>query len=260
MVLITGGTSGIGLAVSELFLDLGYTVYSASRKKREITKHNDFHCLNLDVSDLKAVRAFGPRFIEEFGVPEILINNAGYGAFFEWGAFGEDQIIDQANVLYLGPSLLCRTFAPAMADARKGTIMNISSIATLYPVPFMPIYNSAKSALSALTFSLMLEYEKHPRFLDFRIGDVRTDFNKSSLQQDPSSQTCLMKSAWLQIEKQLNASPQAKVVASQILAAYKKNKQGIVYGGNFIQAKCAPLFHKILGQKGLRMLLHNRYQ
>ena len=258
-VLITGGNSGIGLAISNLFLDRGFQVFSASRNDREYPKHKNFHYSRLDLCDLGAVSEFGRRFIQEHGVPDILINNAGYGAFFEWRAFEEDQIIQQANVLFIAPSLLCRTFAPAMAKKKKGTIMNITSLATLFPLPYMPLYNSSKSALSALTSSLMLEYEEFPRFLDFRIGDVRTDFNKSSLQQEPSSQSSSMKSAWLQIEKQLGESPTAKIVAGQILTAYKRKKQGIVYGGSFLHATIAPIVYKILGQKGLRFLLHKRY-
>tara|TARA_B100001093_G_scaffold248710_1_gene238134 strand:+ start:842 stop:1639 length:798 start_codon:yes stop_codon:yes gene_type:complete len=258
-VLITGGNSGIGLAISNLFLDRGFQVYSASRKDREFPEHKNFHYLRLDLSDLDAVKEFGPRFIDEHGVPDILINNAGYGAFFEWSVFEENQIIRQANVLFLAPSLLCRTFAPVMAKIKKGTIMNITSLATLFPLPYMPLYNSSKTALSALTSSLMLEYEKYPKFLDFRLGDVRTGFNRISLKQLLCSQPSRMKTAWSQIEKQLNESPSAQIVARQIFSAYKKNKVGIIYGGSFIQARLAPFFYKILGQKGLSFLLHKRY-
>ena len=89
-----------------------------------------------------------------------------------------------------------------MAERKSVVIVNLSSLAVLFPLPYMPIYNAAKSALSSLTHSLMLEYDEFPRFIDFRLGDVRTSFNRSSLKQSSKDQSARMKSAWMQIERQ----------------------------------------------------------
>ena len=59
-----------------------------------------------------------------------------------------------------------------MEDRGSGTIVNITSLATLFPLPYMPIYNAGKSALSSFTQSMELE-SRTVKWIDFRLGDVR---------------------------------------------------------------------------------------
>ena len=152
--IVTGGTSGIGLAICEELLGRGTEVYSVSRNPEKIKPRENFHLLKLDLSDLNAVSEFGASFVQEYGIPDLLINNAGFGAFYEWKEFPEDEIQRQINVLLSSPIILCKFFAPKMELQEKGTIVNISSLATLYPLPFMPLYNAGKSALSSFTQSI----------------------------------------------------------------------------------------------------------
>ena len=70
-----------------------------------------------------------------------------------------------------------------MAKQEKGIIVNISSLATLYPLPFMPLYNAGKAALSSFTQTMMLEYDNHPIFFDFRLGDIYSEFNNAQSKQ-----------------------------------------------------------------------------
>ena len=93
--LVTGGTSGIGLAICEQLLSAGAIVYSVSRNPKKIKPRENFHLLELDLSDLNAVSDFGSKFVKQYGVPDLLINNAGYGAFYEWKEFPRDEIEKQ---------------------------------------------------------------------------------------------------------------------------------------------------------------------
>ena len=259
-VLITGGTKGLGRSLADLFIGNKYEVFLTTRNGLTSSEGNKrFKILKLNLAEIESVSSFGDKFIENYGVPDALINNAGYGAFFEWGNFDTTQIIEQTNVLFLAPSILCKKFVPAMADVQKGTVINITSLATIYPLPYMPIYNSCKSALSSLTQSLALEYPNFPRFMDFRLGDIKTNFNKSSIKQDALSQPEKMRLCWKQIEKQLNESPSPEIVAGNIFKEYSKGKHGVFYGGGIIQSRIAPLFRLFLTQKGLRFLLQKRY-
>ena len=95
--LVTGGTSGIGLAFCEELLQLGVEVYSVSRNPKKIKSQNNFHQLQLDLSDLNAASQFGDKFIEQYGTPDLLINNAGYGAFYEWKEFPREEIEKQIS-------------------------------------------------------------------------------------------------------------------------------------------------------------------
>jgi len=256
--LVTGGTSGIGLALCEKLLAMDYEVYSVSRNPNKIKSRTNFHLLSLDLSDLDSVSRFGDKFIEQYGIPDLVINNAGYGAFYEWKEFPRTEIEKQISVLFTAPILLCKSFAPLMESEKKGTIINITSLATLYPLPYMTLYNSCKSALSSFTKSMMLEY-KTLKWIDFRLGDIRTSFNKSAPKQAEDSQSDSMKRAWTQIEKQLNESPLPQVAAKQILRSLKKGRAGTIYGGGFFQAHLAPFFYRFLQNKLLYKILIHRY-
>ena len=257
--IVTGGSSGIGLAICERLLDRGFEVHSVSRNPRR-DKDNEFlHPVKLDLSDLDAVSRFLGSFVKEKGAPDILINNAGYGAFYEWKEFPEDEIIRQHTVLFSAPILLCKAFAPLMEKSGKGTIVNVTSLVTLFPLPYMPLYNAGKSGLSSFTQSLMLEYTEYPRLIDFRLGDVRTSFNHSAPKQQVSKQSESMKRAWKKIESQLEDSPVPRVAALQIVKALEKNKSGVFYGGGWFQSRFAPLIWRILSPALLKFVLKARY-
>ncbi len=257
--LVTGGSKGIGRALSEMLIDQGMVVYSVSRSSDRSIDHENFHPIPLDLSDLGALQRFLTDFTAENQVPDLLVNNAGYGAFFEWAKFSDQDLLNQTQVLFTAPSLLCKAFAPLMAERKSGVIVNLSSLVVLFPLPYMPIYNAAKSALSSLTHSLMLEYDEFPRFIDFRLGDVRTSFNRSSLKQSSKDQSARMKSAWMQIERQLQDSPKPEVAAKKILKSINGGQKGVVYGGCFFQAKIAPLAERLLAKSLTRKVLRKRY-
>ena len=257
--LVTGGTSGIGLAICEELLQLGVEVYSVSRNPKKIEPQTNFHQLSLDLSDLNSVSQFGDEFIDQYGTPDLLVNNAGYGAFYEWKEFPREEIEKQISVLLTAPVLICKSFAPKMENIEQSTIVNITSLATLYPLPYMPLYNACKSGLSSFTQSMMLEY-KTLKWIDFRLGDIRTSFNKSVPKQSEESQSDSMKRAWKQIEKQLIESPLPYVAAQQIIVSLQKGKVGTIYGGGFFQSKLAPFFEIFLSTRFLIKILKVRYR
>lgn len=258
--LITGGSSGIGLAISEQLIAKGYQIFSVSRNPGRGPKTPNFVPLEFDLFDLDKIAEFSEDFMKQHGVPEILINNAGYGAFYDWASFPEEQIVKQSNLLFTSPVLLCRYFAPAMQQRGSGTILNLSSLATLYPLPFMPLYNAGKSALSSFTESMMLEYFDCPKFIDFRMGDVRTKFNQSARVQARGEQSSSMKKAWDRIEWQLERSPSAKTAADQILKTIECGKSGRFYGGGFFHRVFLPLIRPIFFRNINNFILRRYYE
>jgi len=147
-------------------------------------------------------------------------------------------------VLFSSPVQLCRVFAPAMSKKGRGLILNLSSLATLYPLPYMPLYNAGKSALSSFTESMLLEYPNYPKFIDFRMGDVRTDFNLSANKQETNSDA--MKKAWKQIDKQLQASIPPEQASNQIFKQILKAKSGTYFGGSWFHAWFLPKVFRFL--------------
>ena len=257
-ILITGGSRGLGRALVEKFQNPASRIHSVSRSH---SADSDLNYIQhpCDLSSLTQMKSFLENFIHDHGVPDLLINNAGSGAFFEWGQFPAEEIEKQINLLFTVPIFFSRTFAPLMAEQNKGTIVNISSLATLYPLPFMPLYNAGKSALSSFSQSMMLEYQNRPKFIDFRLGDMCTGFNDAQTKQSENKWNEKMKSAWRQIEKQLLESPKPEIAAVQLQKIIAQEKSGVFYGGGFFQSKIAPKLRIFLNHRGLLFLLHNRY-
>jgi short-subunit dehydrogenase len=146
-----------------------------------------------------------------------------------------------------------------MQESGKGTIVNITSLATLFPLPYMPLYNAGKSGLSSFTQSLMLEYPENPKLVDFRLGDIRTSFNQSAPKQQDLNQTPSMKRAWIKIERQLDESPLPKVAAIQLMGVLQKSRTGVFYGGGWFQSFLAPLIARVLPFSLIKMALKIRY-
>ena len=247
IALVTGGTKGIGKALCLQLKDAGYQVFSASRSNSLPQGMDGITQISVDFSNFEEARSFAEKFLADYGAPEVLINNAGYGAFYEWADFPEEEINRQVQVLFSSPVELCRIFAPAMGEQSRGVIVNLSSLAILYPLPFMPLYNAGKAALSSFSRTLMLEYNHSPAIIDFRMGDVQTDFNRSASKQGNYSEK--MKSAWTQIDKQLQASISPARAAQQIFSRIQSAKSGTYFGGGLFHAQILPFLDRFLPVK-----------
>lgn len=259
-VLITGGSRGMGLSLVNLFKKQSAEVHTVSRTVPIKPLAGNVFPHQCDLSSQAASEMFINHFLNEHGVPDLLINNAGSGAFFDWANFPMEEISKQINLLFSVPVLFCRKLAPLMAERQSGVILNLTSLATLYPLPYMPLYNAGKTALSSFTQSMILEYKAYPTFIDFRMGDVKTDFNKVSAKPIQEKWSDPMKRAWYQIEKQLNHAPSPEKAANQIFDAISKGDSGLYYGGGRFQSKIAPLLPRFISSKFLNKALRFIYR
>lgn len=258
-VLITGGSRGMGLSLVNLFKKQVSEVHTVSRTLPIKPLAVNVFPHQCDLSSQSDSEKFINYFIEEHGAPDLLINNAGSGAFFDWANFPIEEISKQINLLFSVPVLFCRNLAPLMAERKSGVILNLTSLATLYPLPYMPLYNAGKSALSSFTQSMILEYEEFPTFIDYRMGDVKTDFNKVSAKQLQEKWSDPMKRAWHQIEKQLCHSPSPENAATQIFNTISRGNSGVYYGGGRFQSKIAPWLPRFIPSKFLNKALRKYY-
>ncbi|MBU61460.1 MAG: short-chain dehydrogenase [Opitutae bacterium] len=258
--LITGGTSGLGLAFSKMLAGEGVKVVSVSRNPDLLPKVKGLTGVSLDLANMASVRDFVEGYLTSPGVPDLLVNNAGYGVFSDWGKFPENEITRQIDVLLAAPILLSRAFAPKMVDRGSGGIVNLSSIAGIFPLPYMPLYNAAKAGLSAFSASLALEYEEVPFVTDFRLGDFRTNFNEAVIKKSVRGNDCRQVQAWSQIEKQLDSSPEPIVAARALHRILLRRQGGVIYSGGFFQARVAPLLFRLAPSGFLRTVLRYWYK
>ena len=184
VVIITGGTSGIGLATAKQLRDMGYTVYEFSRRPSADTPNH----LSVDVTDERAVRAAVDAVFAQAGRIDILINNAGFGIS---GAMEFTESVDAHRLMEVnlfGMDNMIRAVLPHMRRAGGGRIVNISSVAGVFAIPFQAWYSISKAAVRALTMALYNEVAPFGiQVTSVMPGDIRTGFTaarKKSVEGD----------------------------------------------------------------------------
>ena len=154
-VLITGCSSGFGLATARLFLDEGWHVVATMRTPRAdlLPASDRLRVLSLDVTDAESIR----RCVAEAGEIDALVNNAGIGVLapLEGIAMASAREVFETNVL--GTIAMTQAMLPQFRARRAGVVANVTSSVTLRPLPLLSVYTGSKAAVNAFTESLALE-------------------------------------------------------------------------------------------------------
>jgi NAD(P)-dependent dehydrogenase (short-subunit alcohol dehydrogenase family) len=154
-VLITGCSSGYGLATAQRFLDEGWNVVATMRTpRRDVLPASDrLTVLALDVTDpdsiAEAVRSSGPI--------DVLVNNAGIGAVGAFEATPMDTTRELFDTNTFGVMAVTQAVVPQMRSRGAGVIVNVTSSATLAAMPLAAVYTASKAAIEGFSGSLALE-------------------------------------------------------------------------------------------------------
>jgi NAD(P)-dependent dehydrogenase (short-subunit alcohol dehydrogenase family) len=156
-VLITGCSSGFGLETAKLFLEKGWKVIATMRRPDpDVLKPSDhLTVLPLDVTDPASVAAA----IGKTGEIDVLVNNAGFGAAVPIELIETDVARSLFETNTLGTLAMVQAVLPTFRARRSGVIINVTSTATLKPLPLVSVYRASKAAVNALTESLAVEME-----------------------------------------------------------------------------------------------------
>ena len=153
---VTGGSSGIGLAIARMLRDEGYTLTLAARKLERLeaaAAELDAVSFAVDVRDEEACAGLVAAHLERHDGLDVLVNCAGVGIAGRIGDMSAKQFDLQQAVNLRGAFLVTREALPALREAR-GYVVNLASIAGTIPTPGLASYGAAKAALIALTRSL----------------------------------------------------------------------------------------------------------
>lgn len=156
-VLVTGSSSGYGLATAQHFLAQGWRVVASMRSPRlDLLPPSDrVHVLALDVTDAASIRAA----VDAAGPIDVLVNNAGIGMFGAFEATPMDMVREVFETNTFGVMAMTRAFLPQLRARRSGVVVNVTSSATLAPMPLVAAYTASKTAIEGFTASLALELE-----------------------------------------------------------------------------------------------------
>ena len=161
-ILITGGTSGIGLGLAAELLKLGNTVIVTGRDRRKLDdaqkKLAGAYAFQSDVSDSKAIALLFGAVITKFPELNVLINNAGIMRRVCLLDAGDlDDISREIETDLTGPIRMVKQFLPHLTTKKNAAIVNVSSGLAFVPLPIAPIYCAAKAGLHSFTQSMRVQ-------------------------------------------------------------------------------------------------------
>jgi len=175
IILITGASSGFGKFTAQMLSEQGHIVYGTSRKPSE--NMNNVKMLVVDVTSPLSIRQAVEQIISEQGRIDVLINNAGIGIGGALELATEDEVSKQMNTNFFGVVNMCREVLPLMRKARKGKIINISSIGGVMGIPYQGFYSASKFAVEGYSEALALEVHPfHIKVCLVEPGDFNTGF------------------------------------------------------------------------------------
>ncbi len=156
-VLITGCSSGYGLETARHFLAKGWNVIATMRTPRQdlLPRSEKLRVLPLDVTKPASIAAA----IEAAGPIDVLVNNAGIGLF---GAFEATPLLTTREVFEtntIGVMAMTQAVLPEFRTRKSGVVINVTSSATLAPMPLVAVYTASKTAIEGFTASLAFELE-----------------------------------------------------------------------------------------------------
>jgi short-subunit dehydrogenase len=179
-ILITGASSGIGKETAKYFQSNGWNVVATMRnpeKETELTNLENVIVTKLDVLDLGSINQAISVGIQNFGGIDVLLNNAGYGAYGPLESFPREKILRQFNTNVIGLLDVTRAILPHFRENRKGIIMNVSSMGGKMTFPLGSLYHGTKFSVEGISESLRYEVEQFGgRVKIVEPGAIATDF------------------------------------------------------------------------------------
>jgi len=252
-IFITGASSGIGLAIAKSLVTQGHEVWGTSRNLERIPKMPRWHAVRLDLADPLSIEAAFNAALSEAGYFDVLINNAGAGHFEPSELLSKETIESQFQILVFGQIQLMRLALCRMQTRGEGLIINVTSLASRLPVPFMAAYNAAKAAMASFTMSIQLEVaDSRVYVVDVQPGDICTQFNHSVIKGTKVDRRYDAKIArtWEAVERNMKSAPTPDLVARHVLRLVNAVRPPPrITVGDVFQSKIAPLIFRFLPQR-----------
>lgn len=252
-VFLTGASSGIGLAIAQSLIARGDEVWGTSRNLIRLENVARLHPVLLDLSNPDSIASAFKTALSAAGHFDVVINNAGSGHFGAAEYLSDAEVESQFQVLLFGHLELMRLALTAMRARGRGLIINVTSLASRLPMPFMAAYNAAKAAMAAYTMSIQLELpDSRVRIVDLQPADILTAFNDAvpkKEEPDPRYKDRIAKT-WAVVDRNMKNAPPPELVAKRALELIDSpNPPPRITVGDIFQSKVAPFIFRFLPQR-----------
>lgn len=263
VVLITGGSSGIGKSIGEFLHHKGYVVYGTSRNPERVL-NSVFPLVTLDVRNTESIQLAVAKIIAVSGRLDIVINNAGVGITGPLEEIPTAEIRNNFDTNFFGPIEVMKVVLPQMRSQKSGLIINITSIAGYMGLPYRSVYSASKGALELITEALRMEVKSFGiQITNVAPGDFATNIAsgrfhaplvKDSAYEIPYGNTLKM------MDEHVDSGSNPDEMAEAIYKIIQNPDPKIHYKVGIFMQKFSIVLKRILSDKIYEKMLMNHYK
>lgn len=262
VVLVTGGSSGIGKSIAIYLQDHNYVVYGTSRNPDRYPD-SPVKLLAMDVKDATSIQNAVDQLIQQESQIDILINNAGVGITGPVEETPMDEIHGAMDTNFYGPLRVLQAVLPHMRARKNGRVINITSIAGYMGLPYRGIYSASKGALEIITEAYRMECSHlNIHFSNVAPGDFATNIAAGRFHApviEGSDYAAGYAHTLKLIDEHVDDGNDPQEMAIKIHKILQEKNPGIHYKvGNFLQ-KFSIVLKKILPEKRYEKMLKKHY-
>ena len=191
LAIVTGGGSGIGLAIAEKFVQEGIRVVITGRNPERLDSASRqlgalCHAIPCDITDLASIPAFIQSITDQYGPVDILVNNAGTNMKKDFTEVTDEEFQQVILTNLTAVFTMSREVVKNMLRQQAGCIINISSMAAQYGLPKVIAYSASKTAIDGMTRAMAVELSpKGIRINAIAPGFIYSDMTAKALDSDP---------------------------------------------------------------------------
>ncbi|PKV51810.1 short-subunit dehydrogenase [Aquimarina sp. MAR_2010_214] len=264
VVLITGGSSGIGKSIGIYLAEKGYIVYGTSRNPSRFPDFKPFTLLELDVADGNSIESAITTIEQKHGRLDVLINNAGAGITGPIEEIPNEEIVRNFTTNYFGPINVTKAVLPIMRKQGSGLIVNITSIAGYMGLPYRGIYSASKAALEMTTEAWRMELKGfNIRMTNVAPGDFATNIAagryhapviENSPYEKPYGDTLKL------MDSHVDSGNDPLEMAEAVFKIIKNQKPKVHYKVGAFMQKFSIVLKRILPDRIYEKMLMNHYK
>jgi len=263
IVFITGASLGIGKAIAEFLQDKNYKVYGTSRNPEKFPNAK-IELLALELTDTDSIKNAIAKVIKKENRIDVLINNAGIGITGALEEIPTEEINRNFETNFFGQIETIKAVLPQMRNQKYGKIINITSIAGYFGLPYRSIYSASKGALELLTEALRMEVKQFGiEVVNVAPGDFATNIAKGRYHA-PIKENSDYKEAYQktleQINSHVNSGDDPIQIARIIHKIILKSKPKIHYKVGKPLQKFSIILKRILPDRWYEKMLMNHYK
>ncbi len=263
VVLITGGSSGIGKSIGEFLLSKNYVVYGTSRNPDRYPDAK-IKLVALDVQDNTTIKLAIETVINAEGKIDVVINNAGVGITGPLEEIPEAQVLHNFETNCFGPMRVINAVLPQMRLQKSGLIINVTSIAGYMGLPYRGVYSASKGALELITEAYRMEIKDfNIKMTNIAPGDFATNIAAGRYHAPVVKGSPYQKaygSVLNAVDEDVNKSSDPIAVAKKVLEVIETKKPKIHYKVGAFMQKFSIILKFILPDTTYEKLLLNHYK